>query len=159
MPKKSKKKASEGNVATTNRKARHNYDILESLEAGITLTGSEVKSLRQGRASLQGAFAVMRDGELYLVGMHIPQYPSAGYAQHDPTRARKLLIHKKEIRHLSGKATERGLTLIPLKCYFSHGLAKIELGIARGKRLYDKREDLKTREAERAIDRALRRRR
>lgn len=159
MPKKSKAKAPPGQVAASNRKARHDYNILESFEAGIVLTGSEVKSLRQGRASLQGSFGIVRDGELFLVGMHIPPYGQAGPDQHEPTRTRKLLVHKDEIRHLSGKTTERGLTLIPLQCYFRHGLAKIELGLARGKKLYDRREDLKKRDAQMDVDRAMRRRR
>lgn len=159
MPKKSKAKASPGQVVASNRKARHDYNIIESFEAGIALTGSEVKSLRQGRASLQGSFAIVRDGELFLVGMHIPPYAQAGPDQHEPTRTRKLLVHKDEIRHLLGKTTERGLTLIPLQCYFRHGLAKIELGLARGKKLYDRREDLKRKDAQMDVDRAMRRRR
>lgn len=159
MPKKSKAKAPPGKVVASNRKARHDYNIIETLEAGISLLGSEVKSLRSGRASLQGSFALVRDGELFLVGMHIPPYEKASADQHEPTRTRKLLVHKDEIRRLRGKTTERGLTLIPLQCYFSHGVAKIELGLARGKKLYDRREDLKKRDAELHVDRVMRRRR
>lgn len=143
----------------TNPKARHDYEILDSFEAGIVLTGSEVKSLREGQASLRESFAILRGEEVFLIGMHIPPYRQAGYAQHDPTRARKLLLHREEIKRLIGKTAERGLTLVPLKCYFNHGIAKIELGLGRGKRKFDRREDLKAREAERAIERAMRRRR
>ncbi|MCA1839588.1 MAG: SsrA-binding protein SmpB [Actinomycetota bacterium] len=156
---KKKKGASEAGVAASNPKARHNYTILDSMEAGIVLTGSEVKSLRQGRASLREAFGVIQDGEVYLIGMHIPPYAQAGYAQHEPTRKRKLLLRKEEIERLMGKTAERGLTLVPMKCYFKHGLAKIELGLAKGKRLYDKREDLKAKDAKMQVDRAMGRRR
>lgn len=159
MPKKSRSKRPPGKVSATNRKARHDYEILESFEAGLVLTGSEVKSLRQGRASLQGAFAIVRDGELYLIGMHIPHYAQAGDAQHDPTRARKLLLHKDEVRHLITKTAARGLTLVPLQCYFTHGFAKIQLGVARGRKQYDRREELKKRDAELHVDRVMRRRR
>lgn len=161
MAKKSakKKKDPAGNIAASNPKARHDYSILDSFEAGIVLTGSEVKSLRQGRASLREAFAVIQDGEVYLVNMHIPPYAQAGYSQHEPTRKRKLLLHKSEIERLVGKTAEKGLTLVPLKCYFAHGLAKIELGLAKGKKNYDRREDLKARDAKLQIDRALGRRR
>lgn len=156
---KKKAKSPDSNVAASNRKARHNYSILESLEAGIVLTGSEVKSLRQGRASLQESFAVIQDGEVFLVGMHIQPYAQAGYSAHDPTRKRKLLLHASEIQRLGSKTAEQGLTLVPLQCYFRKGLAKIELGLAKGKRLYDKREDLKEKDARRQVDRAIGRRR
>lgn len=148
-----------GDVAVSNPKARHDYHILESFEVGIVLTGSEVKSLRQGRASLREAFAVVQDREVFLVGMHIPPYLQAGYSQHDPTRKRKLLMHKDQISRLIGKTAEQGLTLVPLRCYFTRGLAKVELGLAKGKRQYDKREDLKEKDAKREIDRAVGRRR
>lgn len=150
---------SSNKVVATNRKARHNYEITETMEAGIVLTGSEVKSLREGRASLNEAFALIRDGEAFLINMHIPPYRQAGYAQHEPARNRKLLLHKNEIRRLIGKTAERGLTLVPLQCYFSHGLAKIELGLAKGKRQYDKRQSIAKREAEMQIQKATRRRR
>lgn len=156
---KKKKSAEDSNVAASNRKARHNYTILESFEAGIVLTGSEVKSLRQGRASLAEAFAVIQDEEVYLMSMHIPPYAEAGYEQHEPTRKRKLLLHKDQIERLIGKTAEKGLTLVPLKCYFTRGMAKIELGLARGKKLYDRREDLKEKDAKRQIERAIGRRR
>jgi SsrA-binding protein len=142
-----------------NPKARHDYEILESLEAGIVLTGPEVKSLRGGGASLRESFAIIRDGEAMLIGMHISPYAAAGYAEQEPTRARKLLLHKDQIQRLVGKTAERGLTLVPLKIYFTHGLAKLELGLARGKHTYDVRESLKERDAKMQIDRAMRGRR
>lgn len=156
---KTKKKDLDRTIAASNPKARHDYSILDSMEAGIVLTGSEVKSLRQGRASIKEAFAVIQDGEAYLVNMHIPPYAQAGYSQHEPTRKRKLLLHKAEIQRLVGKTAEKGLTLVPLKCYFAHGLAKIELGLAKGKKNYDRREDLKEKDARMQVDRALFRRR
>ena len=159
MAKKKKKSSEDSSVAASNPKARHSYTILESFEAGIMLTGSEVKSLRQGRASLREAFAVIQDGEVFLMSMHIPPYAQAGYAQHEPTRKRKLLLHKDQIQRLIGKTAEKGLTLVPLKCYFTRGLAKVELGLARGKKLYDRREDLKEKDAKRQIERAMSRRR
>jgi len=158
VPKKKSKSKSNGAVAS-NPKARHDYEILETLEAGMVLTGSEVKSLRGGSASMRESFAIIRDGEPLLIGMHIGPYAQAGYAGHEPTRTRKLLLHKEEIQRLVGKTKERGLTLVPLKVYFSHGLAKIELGLAKGKKTYDRRETLKERDAQMQIDRAMRRRR
>ena len=158
---KSKKKAkvkTDGTVVG-NPKARHDYEILESVEAGMVLTGPEVKSLRGGGASLRESFAIIRDGEALLIGMHISPYAQAGYAAQEPTRARKLLLHKDQIQRLVGKTAERGLTLVPLRVYFTHGLAKLELGLARGKRTYDRRESLKERDAQMQIDRAMRSRR
>jgi SsrA-binding protein len=152
------KSKSNGAVAT-NPKARHDYEILETMEAGMVLTGSEVKSLRGGSASMRESFAIIRDGETWLIGMHIGPYAQAGYAGHEPTRTRKLLLHKDEIQRLVGKTAERGLTLVPLKVYFNHGLAKIELGLAKGKKTYDRRESLKEKDAQMQIDRAMRRRR
>ncbi len=159
MTKKKPKRKPPGSVVASNPKARHDYELLETMEAGIVLTGSEVKSLRAGSASLRESFAVVRDGEVLLLGMHISPYRQAGYAQHEPTRTRKLLLHREEIRRLIGKTAERGLTLVPLRVYFSHGLAKVEIALARGKRRYDRREDLKERDAQMQIDRALSRRR
>jgi SsrA-binding protein len=156
---KKKGKAKTNGAVVGNPKARHDYEILESLEAGIVLTGSEVKSLRGGGASLRESFAIIRDGQPMLIGMHISPYAQAGYAAHEPTRARKLLLHKEEIQRLVGKTAERGLTLVPLRVYFAHGLAKVELGLARGKHTYDKRSDLAERDAKMQIDRAMRRRR
>lgn len=152
-----KKKATAG--AISNPKARHDYTILDSFEAGIVLTGSEIKSIRQGKASLREAFAVIRDNEVWMISMHIAPYENAGYSQHDPLRKRKLLLHRKEIETLIGKTKLQGLTLVPLRLYFSHGLAKIELGLAKGKRTYDKREDLKAKDAKMQVDRMMGRRR
>ncbi|MDQ4149869.1 MAG: SsrA-binding protein SmpB [Actinomycetota bacterium] len=156
MAKKSKKQSS---GVVSNPKARHDYTILDSFEAGIVLTGSEVKSLREGRASLREAFAVVQGGEVFIIGMNIAPYAQAGYAQHEPTRKRKLLLHKEEIERLIGKTKEKGLTLVPLRLYFTHGLAKIELGLAKGKKTYDKRDALKEKDARMQVDRALGRRR
>jgi SsrA-binding protein len=142
-------------TVVANRRARHDYHLEETYEAGIQLVGSEVKSLREGRASLQDAYAKVRRGEVWLVNMHIAPYPQAGPFNHDPLRARKLLLHKAEIRRLVGKVKERGYTLVPLRVYFRRGLAKVELALARGKKQYDKREDLARREAERQVARAL----
>jgi SsrA-binding protein len=146
-------------VVASNRKARHDYAILDTYEAGIALTGTEVKSLRAGRASLVDAFAQIRDGEIYLYAMHIPEYAQGTWTNHEPRRTRKLLLHHAEIVRLVGKVTESGLTLIPLSLYFSDGWAKVEIGLARGKRTYDKRQDLAKRDAEREISRAFGRRR
>ncbi|HWD09087.1 MAG TPA: SsrA-binding protein SmpB [Actinomycetota bacterium] len=160
MPKQKKKaKPKTDGTVVGNPKARHDYEILESVEAGMVLTGPEVKSLRGGGASLRESFAIIRDGEPLLIGMHIAPYPQAGYAVQEPTRTRKLLLHKDQIQRLVGKTAERGLTLVPLRIYFTHGLAKLELGLARGKKSYDRRESLKERDAQRQIDRALRGRR
>jgi SsrA-binding protein len=153
------KKKDGSNVVAGNPKARHDFHISETYETGIVLTGSEVKSLRQGRASLRESFAIIRNNEVFLIGMHIPPYPQAGYMQHDPTRTRKLLLHKEEIERLVGKTRERGLTLVPLRCYFEHGLAKVEIGLAKGKKLYDKRETMKEKDSRMAVDRFMRRRR
>ena len=152
-------KAKSNGAVATNPKARHDYEILETMEAGMVLTGSEVKSLRGGSASMRESFAIIRDGEPLLIGMHIGPYAQAGYAGHEPTRTRKLLLHKDEIQRLVGKTAERGLTLVPLRVYFNHGLAKIELGLAKGKKTYDRRESLKEKDAQMQIDRAMRRRR
>ena len=152
-------KAKSNGAVATNPKARHDYEILETMEAGMVLTGSEVKSLRGGSASMRESFAIIRDGEPLLIGMHIGPYAQAGYAGHEPTRTRKLLLHRDEIQRLVGKTAERGLTLVPLKVYFNHGLAKIELGLAKGKKTYDRRESLKEKDAQMQIDRAMRRRR
>ncbi|TMK44738.1 MAG: SsrA-binding protein SmpB [Actinobacteria bacterium] len=152
-------KAKSNGAVASNPKARHDYEILETMEAGMVLTGSEVKSLRGGSASMRESFAIIRDGEPLLIGMHIGPYAQAGYAGHEPTRTRKLLLHKDEIQRLVGKTKERGLTLVPLKVYFSHGLAKMELGLAKGKKTYDRRESLKEKDAQMQIDRAMRRRR
>jgi SsrA-binding protein len=145
-------------VIASNRKARHDYAILDTYEAGIALTGTEVKSLRAGRASLVDAFAQERDGELYLHGVHIPEYAQGTWTNHEPRRTRKLLLNRLEINRLIGKLKESGLTLVPLSLYFSDGWAKVEVGLAKGKKSYDKRQDLAKRDAEREISRAAGRR-
>lgn len=142
-------------TVATNRKARHNYHIAETMETGIELRGSEVKSLRMGRVSLRDSFARVERGELFLYNMHISPYEKGGHFNPDPKRIRKLLMHKREIKRLLGKTAERGFTLVPLRLYFSQGRAKVELALARGKRSYDKRADIERREAERAVQRAL----
>ncbi len=138
-----------------NRRARHDYELLERLEAGIALTGTEVKSLRNGRATLTQAYADVRDGEAWLHGMSIAVYDKGGYANHEPERPRKLLLHRREIGRFAGKASQRGFTLVPLRMYFKHGLAKVELAVARGKQTFDKRQAQKKAEASREIRRAM----
>ncbi|HEY8472569.1 MAG TPA: SsrA-binding protein SmpB [Natronosporangium sp.] len=145
-------------VVASNRKARHDYTILDTFEAGLALTGTEVKSLRAGRASLVDAFAQESGGELWLHGMHIPEYAMGTWTNHAPRRVRKLLLHRREIDRLIGKLRESGLTLVPLSVYFNNGWAKVELALARGKRAYDKRQDLAKRDADREISRAVGRR-
>jgi SsrA-binding protein len=145
-------------VVASNRKARHDYAILDTVEAGMQLTGTEVKSLRLGRASLVDAFAQERNGELFLHGMHIPEYTQGTWTNHEPRRTRKLLLNRLELNRLIGKTRESGLTLVPLSIYFKDGWAKVELGLARGKRDYDKRQDMARRDANREINRALGRR-
>jgi SsrA-binding protein len=145
-------------VVASNRKARHDYTILDTYEAGLALTGTEVKSLRAGRASLVDAFAQESGGELWLHSMHIPEYAMGTWTNHPPRRVRKLLMHRGEIDRLVGKLRESGLTLVPLAVYFSNGYAKVELGLARGKKAYDKRQDLARRDADREISRAVGRR-
>jgi SsrA-binding protein len=142
-----------------NRRARHEYHFLEKVEAGIVLTGTEVKSLRDGRASLQQAYADIRDGEAWLVGAHISVYDAGNIANHDPDRDRKLLLHRREVDTLGAKVNERGLTLVPTRMYFRDGRAKVELALARGKEQRDKRRDLAKREADRDMERALKSRR
>lgn len=146
----------EEKIVSTNRKARHDYQILETCEAGMVLQGTEVKSLRQSRANLKDSFARVERGEMFLYNLHISPYEFGNRDAQNPTRTRKLLLHKREIKGLSGKAAERGLTLVPLKLYFKKGLAKVELALVKGKRLYDKRQTIKRREAEREVARVLR---
>jgi SsrA-binding protein len=141
-----------------NRKARHDYSIVDVYEAGVMLKGTEVKSLRLGRASLVDGFATIDDGEVYLRNVHIPEYEQGSWTNHEPRRVRKLLLHKEEIQRLIGKTKEGGLTLVPLSIYFSAGKVKVELALARGKRSYDKRQDLARRDADREVARALGRR-
>jgi len=139
----------ERKVVTRNRKALHDYEILERLEAGVSLLGPEVKSLREGKASLQEAYAAFKGGELFLLGMHVPEYEHKGYAPHDPVRPRKLLMHRQELRRLEIAVSRKGFTLIPLEIYFKRGRAKIALAVARGRKHADKREQVREEEARR----------
>ena len=143
---------------TTNRRARYDHEILETYEAGMVLVGSEVKSLRDGQANLKDSYAVVRDGELWLIGCHIAPYAFSRLGGHEPERERKLLLHRREIDRVASKLAEKGLTLVPLRIYFKDGKAKIELGLGRGKRTYDKRHSLKAKEQKREMDRAMRHR-
>jgi SsrA-binding protein len=145
-------------IVAQNRKARHDYAIEDVYEAGLVLQGTEVKSLRLGRASLTDAFGRVRDGEVWLEGLHIAEYTQGTWTNHEPRRSRKLLLHRSEIEKLIGKTKESGLTLVPLTLYFSDGKAKVEIALARGKRSYDKRQDMATRDAAREIQRAAGRR-
>jgi SsrA-binding protein len=146
-------------AVATNRKAYHEYFIEEKFEAGIMLQGTEVKSLRDGRVNLQESYASVRDGEVFLHHCHISPYSHGNLMNHDPIRVRKLLLHKKEIHKLLGKTQQKGLTLIPLRIYFSkRGHAKVELGLAKGKKLYDRRASIKSREAGREVERAIKER-
>ena len=142
-----------------NRKARHRFEVLETLECGVALAGSEVKRLRTGRLSLDEAYGRVREGEAWLVGCDIPEYSHASLWNHDPKRPRKLLMHRRELRRFANRAYEKGLTLVPLKMYFNErGIAKVLLGLCRGKKLHDKRETLKKADVRRDLDRAMRRR-
>jgi SsrA-binding protein len=138
-----------------NRRAAHEYAILDTIECGIVLTGTEVKSLRSGAANLEDAYAKVEDGEVWLIGSDIPEYAMGNRMNHKPKRRRKLLLHRREISKFADKASQRGFTLVPLRMYFKHGLAKVELAVARGKQSHDKREDLKKADAQREIRRAL----
>ncbi len=146
-------------IITVNKQAQHEYFIEDTMEAGLVLKGTEVKSLRQGRANLKDAYARIKHGEIYLHQMNISAYTFAYYDNHEPERPRKLLLHKQEIKRLFGKINEKGFSLIPLKVYFKSGKVKVLLGLARGKKKYDKREVIKNRDAKRDLDRAIRRRR
>ncbi len=142
-------------IVIDNRKARHDYTFLETFEAGIELRGTEVKSLRNNRANLQDSFAKIENGEAVLYNMHISPYEHGNRSNHEPTRPRRLLLHKNEINRLYAKVKEKGLTLVPTKVYFTHGLAKVEIALAQGKKLYDKRDALAAKESKREIDRAF----
>jgi SsrA-binding protein len=141
-----------------NRKARFEYEFLERWEAGLVLTGTEIKSIRQGGVSLGEAFARVRDGELWLVGMYVPPYKEGSWNNHEPRRPRKLLMHRSDIDRLAGSAAEKGLTIVPTRMYFKRGIVKVEIGLARGKKLWDKRRSIKEREATREVERATRNR-
>jgi SsrA-binding protein len=157
MAKGKKRKTAPGDVAT-NRQASYRYNLLEKFEAGIVLTGTEVKSLREGKAQLKDAYAIVRDGEVWLMGVYIPPYGPATRDNHDPERPRKLLLHRSEIERLVGRTQERGLTLVPTRMYFSgpRSRAKVELALAKGKDLYDKRQTIRRREMAREVQRELR---
>jgi SsrA-binding protein len=150
---------SDDKVVASNRKARHDYAILETYECGIQLTGSEVKSLRLGQASLVDCYARFRGGELWLEGMHIPPYEQGDTRTHQPMRPRKLLVHKRELAAIQREVLEKSLTMVPLRVYFAHGIAKVEIATARGKRQHEKRQSIAKRDAEREAERELGRRR
>jgi SsrA-binding protein len=145
-------------VVARNRRARHDYELMERVEAGLVLTGTEVKSLRNGKASLEDAYAEVDKGEVWLLGCDIPEYVQANRMNHVPKRPRKLLLHRREIGKLETKTNEKGTTLIPLSLYFKKGIAKVELCLARGRKTFDKREAIKKQDAKRDMDRAMRRR-
>lgn len=145
-------------IICKNKKASHDYHLSETYEAGIVLKGTEVKSLREGKANLKESYASIEGGEVYLYNCHISPYSHGSDANHNPLRTKKLLFHKKEIKKLTGKIKEKGLTLIPLKLYFLNGIAKIEMALAKGKKLYDKREDMKMKDAKKDIERAFKNR-
>jgi SsrA-binding protein len=144
-----------GKLVAQNKKARHDYDLMDTFEAGIVLTGTEVKSLRQGRCSLVDAYAVIQDGEAWLMGAHIPEYTEGTWNNHAPRRQRKLLLHKEEIIKLSVKTKESGLAIIPLQLYFSDGHAKVEIALAKGRKAHDKRQAMSERDAKREIQKAI----
>ena len=139
-----------------NKRARHDYHILETFEAGLVLQGTEVKSLREGKANISDAYGIVKDGEAFLLNLHISPYERGGYSNHEPARTRKLLLHRKEIRRLIGAVERQGLTLIPLELYFKNGVAKVALALGKGKKLHDKRDTERTRDAEREMARAVR---
>lgn len=155
MAKKEKKTESEEKVVCRNRKARHEYEILDSMEAGMVLTGTEVKSLRAGKAVLEDAYARLEGNELWLVAMDIPEYSMGNIMNHEPKRKRKLLLHRREIEKYAKGTQERGFTIVPLKIYFKNGRAKVEIAIGKGKQLHDKRESLKNKDVKREISRAM----
>lgn len=152
-------KAKGEKLIADNRRARHDYHLGDRVEAGVMLTGTEVKSLREGNTSLQRAYADIHDGEAWLVGVHIPEYLQGNSANHDPDRERKLLLHRREIDRLYGQVREKGVTLVPTRMYFKDGRVKVEIAVGRGKELHDKRRDIATRDAQRQIERELGRRR
>ena len=145
-------------TVATNRKARHDYHIEDTYEAGLVLTGTEIKSIRAGRVNLRDGYATLKDGELWLMNAHIAPYNQGSYPNHEPRRPRKLLMHRREINRIAGRIQEKGFTLVPLRLYLKNNLAKVELGLARGKKQYDKRAALREKETRREIDRAVARR-
>ena len=153
---KEKKPDGEFQSIAKNRQGRHDYSILETWEAGIVLTGTEVKALREGKANISDAYGTVRNGEIFLLNLHISPYERGGYTNHEPTRTRKLLLHRKEIRRLIGSVEREGLTLVPLELYFKKGVAKVALALGKGKKLHDKRETERQRDADREMARAMR---
>lgn len=151
-----KEETSETQPIARNKRARHDYHILETWEAGLVLSGTEVKSLRDGQANISDAYAIVKDGEVFLLNLHIAPYEQGNQFNHDPTRTRKLLLHRKEIRRMIGAVERQGLTLIPLELYFKRGIAKVTLALGKGKKLHDKRDTARERDAEREIARAVR---
>jgi SsrA-binding protein len=158
MPTKSEREQAQKNIAE-NRKAFHDFHILESYEAGVALLGTEVKAIREGNVNLRDSFARVDGGEVWIYNVHIKPYSHRGYSDHEPTRRRKLLLHRQEIRKLIGRTVERGMTLVPTRMYFKNGRVKIEVGLARGKQAHDKRETIKRREADRETRAAVKERR
>jgi SsrA-binding protein len=158
MQKKTERELAQANIAE-NRKAHHDYHLLETMEAGVALLGTEVKAIREGRVNLRDSFARVEDGEVYLCNVHISPYSHRGYADHEPLRQRKLLLHRDEIRRLVGKTVEKGMTLVPVRMYFKHGRVKVALALAKGKKDYDKRETIKRREVDRETRAAVKSRR
>jgi SsrA-binding protein len=158
MQKKTERELAQANIAE-NRKAHHDYHLLETMEAGVALLGTEVKAIREGRVNLRDSFARVDDGEVYLCNVHISPYSHRGYADHEPLRQRKLLLHRDEIRRLVGKTVEKGMTLVPVRMYFKHGRVKVALALAKGKKDYDKRETIKRREVDRETRAAVKSRR
>lgn len=152
----SREEAPETQSIARNKRARHDYHILETWEAGLVLSGTEVKSLRDGKANIADAYAIVKDGEVFLLNLHIAPYEMGSHFNHDPTRTRKLLLHRKEIRRMIGAVERQGLTLIPLELYFKRGIAKVTLALGKGKKLHDKRDTARERDAEREIARAVR---
>ena len=157
MPEKTERQKAE-KIAAENRKAFHDYHVLETFEAGVALVGTEVKAIREGRVNLRDSFGRVEGGEIFVHNVHISPYSHRGYADHDPLRPRKLLLHRQEIRKLIGKTTERGMTLVPLRMYFKNGRVKIAIGLAKGKKEYDRRETIRKRETDRETRAAIKER-
>jgi SsrA-binding protein len=155
MPRAPEDKKASDRVVAENRKAFHDYHIVETFEAGVALQGTEVKSIREGRVNLRDSYARVENGEVFVYNVHVSAYSHRGYADHEPTRRRKLLLHKQEIRKLIGKTVERGMTLVPTRMYFKNGRVKVEVSLAKGKKEYDKRETIKRREADRETRAAI----
>lgn len=156
MAKPDNKPSEEIESIAKNRRARHDYEIIDSWEAGLVLKGTEVKALREGKASLADSYGIVKDGEVFLLNLHISPYEKGGWTNHEPTRTRKLLLHRKEIRRLIGAVERQGLTLVPLELYFKQGIAKVRLALGKGKKLHDKRETARQKDAEREMARAVR---